>query len=278
MRLVKMHGVGNDYIFADCIREPLKNPGMFAERISDRHFGVGADGLIIIRTSEKADYGMDIYNADGSRAEMCGNGIRCVGKYLYDNGYTKADSLSIETLGGVKLLRLLIQDGICTGACVDMGEPILLPKKIPVLWNDDKMVDQEITVGGKPRRVTAVSMGNPHAVIFVKDVEHFNIAAVGPLVENHHMFPARVNAEFVKVIDRGTIRMRVWERGSGETMACGTGASASAVAAVLNGYCDPRVTVKLNGGDLNIYWDRSSNHVFMEGPAKTVCTIGDFTI
>lgn len=273
MRLVKMHGLGNDYVYADCLQERPANPQALAVRISDRHFGVGSDGLILIGKSDKADFSMDIYNADGSRAEMCGNGIRCVGKFVYDYGYTTSHTVSIETLGGIKILRLIVEDGICTGAVVDMGEPVLKPKKIPVVWNDDTMIDREISVGGRPYRVTAVSLGNPHAVTFVKDVDGLNIEAIGPLFENHSIFPARVNAEFAKVLDRKNIRMRVWERGSGETFACGTGATATAVAAILNGYCDREVTVKLNGGDLKITWDEKTNHVFMEGSATTVFEI-----
>ncbi len=275
MRFVKMQGLGNDYIYVDCMKESVRTPQELARRISDRHFGVGADGLILIGPSEQADYSMDIYNADGSRAEMCGNGIRCVGKYLYDNGYLTAPSVLIETMAGLKNLELIMEDGVCTGAKVDMGEPEFSPKQIPVLWNDDTMIDQEISVGGKPYNITCLSMGNPHAVIFVPDVERLNLEAMGPLFENHRLFPARVNTEFVTVLDRGTVRMRVWERGAGETMACGTGASATAVAAVINRLCDRDVVVKLNGGDLQITWNEQTNRVSMAGPAVTVCT-GEF--
>ncbi|MBR5500486.1 MAG: diaminopimelate epimerase [Clostridia bacterium] len=273
MRLVKMHGLGNDYVYADCMESRPENPAQLAVRISDRHFGVGSDGLILVGRSDKADFSMDIYNADGSRAEMCGNGIRCAGKFVYDYGYTQSDTISIETLGGIKILRLIIENNKCVGAVVDMGEPVFSPKKIPVIWNDDTMIDREVIVGGRPYRITAVNLGNPHAVTFVKDVDGLNIEAIGPLIENHSIFPARVNAEFAKVLDRKTVRMRVWERGSGETFACGTGATATAIAAILNGYCDREVIVKLNGGDLKITWDEKTNHVFMEGSATYVCEI-----
>ena len=271
MNFVKMHGLGNDYIYVDLMKENVEDPVNLARKVSDRHFGVGSDGLILIDKSIVADFRMDIYNADGSRAEMCGNGIRCVGKYLYDKGYAKRKNIKIETLAGIKELELIIEDGVCTGARVDIGEPELNVRKIPVIWNDDTMIDQEILVGGKPYGVTCVSMGNPHCVVFVDDVENITLEAIGPLFENHHLFPARINTEFAKVLDRKTIRMRVWERGSGETFACGTGASASVVAGVLNGLCDREATVILNGGELKILWDEASNRVYMEGPAVTIC-------
>lgn len=273
MRFVKMQGLGNNYIYIDCMKEKVSDPASLAVKISDKNFGIGSDGLILVSSSDIADYKMEIYNADGSQAEMCGNGIRCVGKFLHDEGYVECDSVSIETLAGVKLLKLKIENGVCIGARVDMGEPILSPKKIPVVWNDDRMINEEISAGGRHYHVTCVSMGNPHAVVFTKQkVENMNLAAIGPLFENHKIFPARTNTEFVNVIDRKTLRMRVWERGSGETMACGTGASAVAVAAILNGLCDREVTVKLNGGDLKIIWQAENNHVIMEGPAARICT------
>ncbi len=266
-----MHGLGNDYIYVDLMQEKVEDPVALARKVSDRHFGVGSDGLILIDKSIVADFRMDIYNADGSRAEMCGNGIRCVGKYLYDKGYVKRKNIKIETLAGIKELELIIENGVCTGARVDIGEPELNVRKIPVIWNDDTMIDQEIIVGGKTYSVTCVSMGNPHCVVFVDDVEHMALEAVGPLFENHQLFPSRINTEFAKIVDRKTIRMRVWERGSGETFACGTGASASVVAGVLNGLCDREATVILNGGELKILWDEASNRVYMEGPAVTIC-------
>lgn len=271
MKFVKMHGLGNDYIYVDLMKEKIENLTETAIKVSDRHFGVGSDGLITIDSSEVADFRMDIYNSDGSRAEMCGNGIRCVGKYLYDSGYAEGNHLTIETLAGIKELELIIEDGVCTGARVDIGKPELTARKIPVIWNDDTMIDQEILVAGKPYNVTCVSMGNPHCVTFVEDVDSLALEAIGPLFENHRLFPARINTEFAKVIDRNTIRMRVWERGAGETLACGTGASATVVAAVVNGLCDREVKVILNGGELRIKWDEEFGHVFMEGPAVTIC-------
>ena len=271
MRFTKMEGLGNDYIYVDCMKEHIENPEALAVRISDRHFGVGSDGLILVCASEIADYKMVIYNADGSRAEMCGNGIRCVGKFLYDNGYVGGDTVSIETDAGVKTLTLILKDGVCTGAKVDMGEPILVPKKIPVYWNADRMIDEEVEVGGKTYRMTCVSMGNPHAIVFTDDNAALNLQAIGPLFEHHSLFPARVNTEFVKVIDKNTINMRVWERGAGETMACGTGACAAVVASVLNRFCERDVKVILRGGSLTIHWDEATNHVIMEGAATEIC-------
>ncbi|MBQ8164335.1 MAG: diaminopimelate epimerase [Clostridia bacterium] len=272
MRFVKMQGLGNDYIYVDCMKEKIENPAELSIKISDRHFGVGSDGLILVGKSEIADYTMNIYNADGSQAEMCGNGIRCVGKFLHDEGYVTGDSVDIETLAGIKHLDLIVKDGVCVGASVDMGEPILTPSKVPVVFDGDKMINEEVTVNGKSYKVTAVSMGNPHAVIFQDEkVEDMDLESIGPFFESHEIFPARTNTEFVNVIDRKTLRMRVWERGSAETMACGTGASAVAVAGILNGLCDREVTVKLNGGNLKITW-KDDNHVIMEGPAVRVCT------
>lgn len=275
MKFTKMQGLGNDYIYVDCMKENVENPVETAIKVSDRHFGVGSDGLILVKTSDIADYRMEIYNADGSMAEMCGNGVRCVGKFLYDNGYVTSDTVSVETGAGVKLLRLIIKDGECVGARVDMGEPVLTSSKIPVRWNADAMIDEEIKVGGKTYNVTCVSMGNPHAVVFTDDIETLKLEVIGSMFEHHSLFPARINTEFVKVIDKNTVNMRVWERGSGETMACGTGACAVVVAAVLNKLCEREVKVILRGGELKIQWDRTSNRVFMEGPAATVCK-GEF--
>ena len=269
MNFTKMQAIGNDYVYVDCFRETVNDPSQLSRAVSDRHFGIGSDGLILIQPSEIADCKMDIYNADGSRAEMCGNGIRCVGKYLWDKGYVKTPAARIETLCGVKHLALLIEENRCVGACVDMGEPELTARKIPVIWDEDTVIDRELTVGGKRYGITCVSMGNPHCIVFSEDCEELNLPALGPLFENHMVFPARVNTEFVTVLDRTHLRMRVWERGAGETMACGTGACAVAVAAILNRYCDREVTITLNGGDLKIRWDEATNHVFMEGPANT---------
>ena len=269
MDFTKMQAIGNDYVYVDCFKETVPDPGKLSKLVSDRHFGIGSDGLILIQPSQVADCKMDIYNADGSRAEMCGNGIRCVGKFLWDKGYVREPLATVETLCGIKQLALLVEHNKCVAARVDMGEPELTARKIPVIWDDDTVINKELVIGGKTYNITCVSMGNPHCVVFVDDAEAMNLPALGPLFEHHTIFPARVNTEFVTVLDRTHIRMRVWERGAGETMACGTGACAVAVAAILNNYCDREVTITLNGGDLKITWDEASDHVFMEGPANT---------
>ena len=274
MKFTKMHGLGNDYVYIDCLQENVEDPAELAVRISDRHFGVGSDGLILIRPSGKADFEMEMYNADGSRGEMCGNGIRCVAKYVYDHGLTDKTRISVETLAGIKYLDLTVREGRVSLVKVDMGQPVLEPEKIPVRIEnsrDSRAVDVPILVGGDLFRVTCVSMGNPHAVVFMdEDVRNMSLETIGPLFENHELFPNRVNTEFVNVIDRHTVRMRVWERGSGETLACGTGACAVAVASILRGRTGEKLTVKLLGGDLQIEWDRSRNTVYMTGPAETV--------
>ena len=266
-----MQGLGNDYVYVNCFEEKIDNPPELARRISDRHFGVGSDGLIMINPSDKADFEMEMYNADGSRGEMCGNGIRCVAKYVYDHGLTDKTDISVETLGGIKYLELTVEDGKVKTVKVDMGKPELEPQKIPVKADGGKAVDEPIRVGGEEYRMTCVSMGNPHAVVFVGcDVKDFPLEKIGPKFENHERFPNRVNTEFVRVIDRHTAEMRVWERGSGETLACGTGACAVAVACVLNGLTEDEVTVRLLGGDLQIRWDREKDTVYMTGPAEAV--------
>lgn len=271
MIFTKMQGLGNDYVYVNCFKEKIDNPPELARRISDRHFGVGSDGLIMINPSDKADFEMEMYNADGSRGEMCGNGIRCVAKYVYDYGLTDKTHISVETLGGIKYLDLTVEEGKVKMVKVDMGKPELEPLKIPVKASGDKAVDEPILVGGKEYRMTCVSMGNPHAVIFIGcDVREFPLEEIGPKFENHERFPNRVNTEFVRVIDRRTAEMRVWERGSGETLACGTGACAVAVACALNGFTEDEVTVRLLGGDLQIRWDREKDTVFMTGPAEVV--------
>ena len=274
MKFTKMHGLGNDYVYIDCFREKVDDPAELAVRISDRHFGAGSDGLILIRPSGKADFEMAMYNADGSRGEMCGNGIRCVAKYVYDHGLTDKTRISVETLAGIKYLDLTVREGRVSLVKVDMGQPVLEPEKIPVRIEnsrDSSAVDVPIRVGSDLFRMTCVSMGNPHAVIFMdEDVRNMSLETIGPLFENHELFPNRVNTEFVNVIDRHTVRMRVWERGSGETLACGTGACAVAVASILRGRTGEKLTVKLLGGDLQIEWDRSRNTVYMTGPAETV--------
>ena len=273
MKFTKMHGIGNDYVYVNCFKEKIANPPEVSKYVSDRHFGIGSDGLIMINPSEVADFAMEMYNADGSRAEMCGNGIRSVAKYVYDYGLTDKTSISVETLAGIKYLDLTIENGKVALVKVDMGKPELNPANIPIVMEDenaDKVVDELITVDGEEYRMTGVSMGNPHTIVYIDDVKGLEIEKVGPKFENHERFPKRINTEFVKVLDRNTAEMRVWERGSGETLACGTGACAVAVACILNGLTEDKVTVKLLGGDLQIEWDREADHVYMTGPATVV--------
>lgn len=268
MEFTKMQGLGNDYVYVNCFKEKIENPSEMAVKVSDRHFGIGSDGLILIKSSEVADFEMEMYNADGSRGEMCGNGIRCVAKYVYDYGLTDKTSISVETLGGIKYLDLTVEHGKVTLVKVDMGTPILKPELIPIVAKGETVIDEPIMVGGKEYHMTGVSMGNPHDVVFMDDIKNLEIEKIGPLFENHERFPNRINTEFVNVIDRHTAQMRVWERGSGETLACGTGACAVAVACILNGLTENTVTVKLLGGDLQIEWDREKNTVYMTGPAE----------
>ena len=268
MEFTKMQGLGNDYVYVNCFKEKIENPSEMAVKVSDRHFGIGSDGLILIKPSEVADFEMEMYNADGSRGEMCGNGIRCVAKYVYDYGLTDKTSISVETLGGIKYLDLTVEHGKVTLVKVDMGTPILKPELIPIIAKGETVIDEPIMVRGKEYHMTGVSMGNPHDVVFMDDIKNLEIEKIGPLFENHERFPNRINTEFVNVIDRHTAQMRVWERGSGETLACGTGACAVAVACILNGLTENTVTVKLLGGDLQIEWDREKNTVYMTGPAE----------
>lgn len=270
MKFTKMQGLGNDYVYVNCFEEKIENPPAVARYVSDRHFGIGSDGLIMINPSEVADFEMKMYNADGSRGEMCGNGIRCVAKYVYDYGLTDKTQISVETLGGIKYLDLTVEDGKVVLVKVDMGKPELKSDLIPIISENEKVIDEPIEVDGQVYHMTGVSMGNPHTVIYVDDVKNLDLEKIGPKFENHERFPKRINTEFVHCIDRNTVEMRVWERGSGETLACGTGACAVAVASILNNLTDTRVTVKLLGGDLQIEWDREKNHVFMTGPAKVV--------
>lgn len=270
MKFTKMQGLGNDYVYVNCMEQMVEDAAETARRVSDRHFGIGSDGLILICPSDKADFEMRMYNADGSRGEMCGNGIRCVGKYVYDYGLTDKTSLSVETLGGIKHLFLEVEGGKVSLVKVDMGPAILEPEKIPVTAEGSRVVDEPLQVDGKTFRMTCVSMGNPHAVIYVDDVQGMDLEKTGPSFENHERFPNRINTEFAHVLDRNTVEMRVWERGSGETLACGTGACAVAVASILNGYTEDQVTVRLLGGDLKIEWDREANKVYMTGPAEVV--------
>lgn len=271
MRFTKMQGLGNDYVYVNCFEEKVENASEVAIAVSDRHFGIGADGLILICPSEAADFEMVMYNADGSRGEMCGNGIRCVGKYVYDYGLTDKTQISVETLGGIKYLDLTVENGKVKLVKVNMGTPILKPELIPIVSEGETVIDEPIIVDGTEYHMTGVSMGNPHTVVFMEDdVKNLEIEKIGPSFENHERFPNRVNTEFVRVIDRKTAEMRVWERGSGETLACGTGACAVAVACSLNGFTEEEVTVKLLGGDLFIQWDKEKNIVFMTGPAEVV--------
>lgn len=270
LQFTKMQGLGNDYVYVDCTKKKLENASEVAVKVSDRHFGIGSDGLILINASSVADFEMEMYNADGSRGEMCGNGIRCVAKYVYDYGLTDQTHISVETLGGIKYLDLTVEEGRVRQVRVDMGRPMLCPTEIPVIANGESVIDMPIEVDGTEYRMTAVGMGNPHTVVFVEDVDGLEIEQIGPKFEHHPCFPNRVNTEFVKVLDRNTVKMRVWERGSGETLACGTGACAVAVACILNGLTENKVTVQLLGGDLLIEWNREADKVYMTGPAEAV--------
>lgn len=270
MKFTKMEGLGNDYVYVNGFTETVENKPETVRKLSDRHFGIGGDGVIFINPSEQADFEMEMWNADGTRSEMCGNGIRCVAKYVYDHGMTDKTSLVIESAGKLKYLELTVENGKVSMVRVNMGTPELTAVNIPVLSENEQVIDEPIIVSGKEYRMTCVSMGNPHAIVFVDNVKDFELEKIGPCFENHERFPKRVNAEFVRVIDRNTVEMRVWERGTGETLACGTGSTATAVACILNGLTDNSVTVKLLGGDLLIEWDRETNQVYMTGPATTV--------
>ena len=270
MKFTKLHGCGNGYIYVNLFEETLDNPAEMAVKVSDHHFGIGSDGLITIGPSEIADFTMHIYNADGSEAEMCGNGVRCVGKYVYDHGLTDKTEVTVETGAGVKMLNLNLKNGKVDTVRVDMGEPIFEPEQIPVVAEGNPVLREPILVGEKEWEMTCVSMGNPHAVVFVDDVKNFELEKYGPLFENHERFPRRTNTEFVKVVSPTEAYMRVWERGSAETWACGTGTCATVVACILNGLTERKVLVHLLGGDLVIEWDELTNHVFMTGPATEV--------
>lgn len=272
MKFTKMQGIGNDYVYVNCFEETIADPSAVARFVSDRHFGIGSDGLILVKPSDVADCEMDMYNLDGSQGAMCGNGIRCVAKFAYDHGIVRKKNITVNTKSGIKYLDLDIKDGKVSSVKVNMGSPILTAKMIPVVSDKEQVINQPLDVNGTVWNITAVSMGNPHAVTYMEDVNNLDIEKVGPMFENHINFPDRINTEFVKVIDRRTLQMRVWERGSGETLACGTGACAVAVASTLNGLVDEDVpiTVKLLGGDLQILWNRQENLVYMTGPATTV--------
>lgn len=271
LQFTKMHGLGNDYVYMDAINQKIEKRSELAKFVSDRHFGIGSDGLILICPSEKADFRMQMFNQDGSEAEMCGNGIRCVGKFVYDKGLTNKETITVETLAGIKTLVMTAKNGKIETARVDMGKPILEPEKIPVISDENPVKNLKLNEGEKEFTFTCVSMGNPHAVTFIKeDVNKFDICKYGAKLEINNVFPKKANIEFINVIDDKTLKMRVWERGAGETLACGTGACASVVAAILNGYTKRDVTVHLLGGDLKIKWDENDNHVYMTGPAATV--------
>ena len=265
-----MHGCGNDYVYVNGFTEKVADKPKAVVALSDRHFGIGSDGVIFINPSQQADFEMEMYNADGTRAEMCGNGIRCVGKYVYDHGMTDKTSITVESFGKVKYLDLTVENGKVVKVKVNMGKPELTAKDVPVVSVHEQVIDEEIIVKGKSYRMTCVSMGNPHAVVFMDDVEHLAIEEIGPYFENHERFPNRTNTEFVQVIDDSHVKMRVWERGTGETLACGTGCCATAVACVLNRLTGAHVTVQVLGGEIEIYWDQKENLVYMTGPAVTV--------
>lgn len=271
LKFSKMHGTGNDYIYVNCFEQRIDEPEKLAVTLSDRHFGIGSDGLILICPSDKADCRMVMYNADGSEGMMCGNGIRCVAKYAYEHGIAPKESMTVETKSGIKTLELTVEDNAVTYVAVDMGNAVTIPKDIPVLDDGKDFVKRKLNVGGKEYEVTCVSMGNPHAVIFTQGIDNIDLEKTGPLFEHFELFPQQINTEFVEVIDRHNLKMRVWERGSGETMSCGTGTCAVTVAAVLNGYCDrdEEITVKIRGGELKDTY-LSDGRVIMRGTATHV--------
>lgn len=270
IKFTKMHGLGNDYVYIDAIHQKIEDEENLARFVSDRHFGIGSDGLILICESSVADFKMRMFNADGSEAEMCGNGIRCVGKFVYDKGLTNKEVVTIETLAGIKTLKLNVKDGKVKTARVDMGEPILESEKIPVISNEMPVKNLKVKADTKEFTFTCVSMGNPHAITVVDSVDDFDVQKYGKIIEIDKAFPKKTNVEFIQIIDENNIKMRVWERGAGETLACGTGACGAAVACNLNGLTSRNVTIGLLGGNLQIEWNEKDNHVYMTGPAVTV--------
>jgi diaminopimelate epimerase len=270
VKFVKMHGTGNDYVYIDCFEQNVDNPQELAVKVSDRHKGIGSDGLILIMPSMICDFRMRMFNADGSEAQMCGNGSRCVGKYVYDKGYTNKRKITLETLAGIKTLELFPVDGKVEKVKVDMDSPVLNVKNIPAVWPERELINRIIDFEPEKYAVTAVSMGNPHAVIFTENIDSLDLETVGKKIENHPMFPERVNVEFVEILSSSHAKMRVWERGSGETQACGTGACAVGVAGVLNNKLERKSTVSLLGGDLEIEWNENNSHVYLTGEAVTV--------
>lgn len=270
IKFTKMHGLGNDYVYIDAINQNIENESSLAQFVSNRHFGIGSDGLILICKSDVADFKMKMFNSDGSEAEMCGNGIRCVGKFVYDKGFTNKTKVEIETLAGIKTLILNTKYGKVETVRVDMGEPILDAEKIPVISNENPVKNLILNAEGEEFKFTCVSMGNPHAVTIVEDTNNFDVEKYGKVLEIDKAFPRKANIEFAQIVDKNNIKMRVWERGAGETLACGTGACATAVACNLNGLTDRKVNIELLGGKLEIEWNKEDNHVYMTGPAVTV--------
>lgn len=270
LKFTKMHGAGNDYIYIDAVNQNIDNPSALALSLSNRHFGIGSDGLVLILSSDIADFKMQMFNSDGSEAEMCGNASRCVGKYVFDHKLTQKKEITLETKAGIKYLTLLEGDSKTRKVMVDMGEPILDPQLIPVNIDENPVLNYPIAIDDKMWKISCVSMGNPHAVVFTENIEDLDLPILGPKFEQHPIFPRKTNTEFIEVLDRKTLNMRVWERGAGETLACGTGACASAVAAILNDYCDREIKINLIGGSLEIEWKQKNNHVYMTGEAVTV--------
>ncbi|MGL5786438.1 MAG: diaminopimelate epimerase [Bacteroidales bacterium] len=270
LQFTKMQGAGNDYIYIDGFKEKVTDYRKAAIKLSDRHYGIGSDGLVVILPSESCDFRMRMFNADGSESEMCGNASRCVARYVYEKGLTDKTSITLETGAGTIILNLNLKNNLVEDVTVDMGEPVLTPSLIPVVSEKDIILNEEIELADRIWRMTCVSMGNPHTVLFTSNIKDLNLPVIGPLFENHILFPKRINTEFVEIIDSTTLNMRVWERGAGETLACGTGACAVLVASVLNGYTKREVTIHLIGGDLTIRWDETDNHVYMTGPAEFV--------
>ena len=270
IKFTKMQGLGNDYVYMDAIHQKIENESSLAQFVSNRHFGIGSDGLILICKSDIADFKMRMFNSDGSEAEMCGNGIRCVGKFVYDKGLTDKTTVTVETLAGIKTLELNTKEGKVETVKVDMGEPILNPKEIPVISDEEPVKNLMLEAEGRKFKITCVSMGNPHAITEVEDTEKFDVEKYGKVLEVDKAFPNKTNVEFIQIVDKNHVKMRVWERGAGETLACGTGACATAVACYLNGKTDRNVEVELLGGKLYIEWNEENNHIFMTGPAVTV--------
>ena len=271
IQFTKMQGAGNDYVYIDCFKEQIDEPGKMAEWVSDRHFGIGSDGLVLIMPSEECDFRMRMFNADGSEAEMCGNATRCVGKFVYDKGLTSKKEITLETKAGIKYLTLFTgDDNKVNWVTVDMGEPILKSSDIPVISDKEIVLDEPIVIGDETYKITGVSMGNPHAIVFMDDIDNLEIEKIGPKFENHQKFPKRTNTEFVEVVSPDLIKMRVWERGAGETLACGTGACATLVACVMNNKTDRKAKLQLVGGVLEIEWREDNNKIYMSGPAVTV--------